>query len=133
VKAEAKAERAEAAASAKAAAASNGGASAAAKPQAAAPVAAPATKEDRARDRAKERELQNRRRAIEKKVQDYEKRIAELETLQAGRSTELSQPDVYADQGKYGSLLSAYTEDQKKLEELMLRWEQAQAELGDAK
>jgi ATP-binding cassette subfamily F protein 3 len=129
VKAEAKAERAEAAASAKAAAASNGGATAAAKPQ----VAAPATKEDRARDRARERELQNKRRAIEKKVQDYEKRIADLETLQAGRSTELSQPDVYADQAKYGSLLSAYTEDQKKLEELMLRWEQAQAELGDAK
>ncbi len=95
-------------------------------------AAGPQSKEDRARDRAKEREHQNRRRALEKKVQDYEKRIADLETLQTGRSNELSQPEVYADQAKYGSLLSAYTEDQKKLEELMLRWEQAQAELGEA-
>jgi ATP-binding cassette, subfamily F, member 3 len=94
-----------------------------------APVAAQ-SKEDRSRDRARERELQNRRRGAEKKVQDYEKRIAELETLQAGRSADLSQPDVYADQAKYGALLSSYTEDQKKLEELMLRWEQAQAELA---
>jgi ATP-binding cassette subfamily F protein 3 len=107
---------------------------AASKPATDAPrAAAPPSKEDRARDRAKEREAQNRRRALEKKVQDYEKRIAELETQQTGRSTELSQPEVYADQSKYGSLLSAYTEDQKKLEELMLRWEQAQAELADVK
>jgi hypothetical protein len=65
-------------------------------------------------------------------VADYEKRIAELEVLQSSRSTELSQPEVYADQDRYGTLLRGFTEDQKKLEELMLRWEQSQAELAQA-
>jgi ATP-binding cassette subfamily F protein 3 len=130
-KAERQAEAAAAKVSAKASAKPDAGGSAAKAEAPRAPVA-PQSKEDRARDRAKERELQNKRRALEKKVQDYEKRIAELETLQTGRSSDLSQPEVYADQSKYGALLSAYTEDQKKLEELMLRWEQAQAELAAA-
>jgi len=92
--------------------------------------AAPLSKEDKARDRAKDREQQKKRRDLEKRVADYEKRIAELETLQASRSTELSQPEIYADQDRYGTLLRGFTEDQKKLEELMLRWEQAQAEFA---
>ena len=94
------------------------------------PPAAPRSKEDKARDRASDRESQRKRRDLEKRIQDYEKRIAELETRQGTRSAELSQPDVYADKDRYGSLLSSFTEDQKKLEELMLRWEQAQAELA---
>ena len=99
-------------------------------PATAAEPVKPLSREERARDRAKDREAQKQRRDLEKRVQDYEKRIAELEALQAGRSGDLSQPDVYADQQRYGALLSAYTEGQKKLEELMLRWEQAQAEFG---
>ena len=90
----------------------------------------PRSKEDKARERASDRESQKKRRELEKRVQEYEKRISELESLQAGRSNELSQPDVYADKDRYGPLLSSYTEDQKKLEELMLRWEQSQAELA---
>ncbi len=90
---------------------------------------APASKEDRARERQKDKDLQRKRRDLEKRVADYEKRIAELESQQAARSGELSQPEVYADQQRYGTLLKGFTEDQKKLEELMLRWEQAQAEL----
>jgi hypothetical protein len=92
-------------------------------------AAAPPSKEDRARDKAADRELRRKRGELEKKIKECEARIAEIETLQSGRSTELSQPEVYADQSRYGALLSAYTEDQKKLEELLLRWEQAQASL----
>jgi ATP-binding cassette subfamily F protein 3 len=90
----------------------------------------PVTKEDKARERAKDKEAQKARRDLEKRVQDHEKRIAELEAEQAARSAQLSDPDAYADQQRYGTLVSAYTEDQKKLEELMLRWEQGQAELA---
>ncbi|HEY2772609.1 MAG TPA: ABC-F family ATP-binding cassette domain-containing protein [Candidatus Binatia bacterium] len=100
-------------------------------PPAAAPVDPRGAKDEKARERAKDREAQRTLRDLEKRVQEYEARIAEIETLQAGRSNELSQPEIYADQQRYGSLLSAYTEDQKKLEELMLRWEQAQASLAE--
>jgi ATP-binding cassette subfamily F protein 3 len=89
-----------------------------------------ASPEDRAREKARSRESQKQRRELEKRVQDYEKRIAELETEQAARSADLSHPDVYADRERYGSLVSSYAEDQKKLEELMMRWEQAQASLA---
>ena len=128
---EAKAEQQLARADAKAGKGADG-ASAESQPaaQSAARAATPASKEDKARDRARDREQQKKRRELEKRVADYEKRIAELETLQASRSTELSQPDVYADQARYGTLLRGFTEDQKKLEELMLRWEQAQAEVA---
>ena len=94
------------------------------------PVAAPKTKEDKARDREKDRELSKKRRELEKKVADYEQRINQLEAEQASRSADLSKPEVYADQSRYGKLLASFTEDQKKLEELMQRWEQAGAELA---
>ena len=86
----------------------------------------PQSKEDKAADR----EQQKKRREIAQRVQEYEKRIGDLETLQTKRSEELSQPDVFADQGRCGPLLSSYTEDQKKLEEMMQRWELAQAEFA---
>ena len=98
-------------------------------PAAAAP-APPKSKEDKARDREADRAAQKKRRELEKKVSEYEQRIAQLETEQASRSAELSKPEVYADQALYGRLLAAFTEDQKKLEELMLRWEQAGADLA---
>jgi ATP-binding cassette subfamily F protein 3 len=64
-----------------------------------------------------------------KKVTEFEERIAALEQEQETRSTELSKPDIYDDQKRYNELLGGYRDDASKLEELMARWEQAQAEL----
>jgi len=60
-----------------------------------------------------------------RKIAEYEARIGELEKMQAERSRELSQPQTYADQSRYHDILSSYTRDQRKLEELMARWERA--------
>jgi len=65
-----------------------------------------------------------------KKIADYEARIEKLEQIQAERSAELSQPETYADPSRYEKLLSSYTRDQRKLEELMARWERACADSG---
>ncbi|HYC56162.1 MAG TPA: ABC-F family ATP-binding cassette domain-containing protein [Candidatus Binatia bacterium] len=115
------------------------------KPRAAAarPSAAPASGPRPGNDRAakpvaqarpassnRQREQKNKTRELERRITDYETRIGALEKAQEERSRELSDPAVYADQSRYGSLLAAYTEDKKKLEELMLRWEQAQASLA---
>jgi len=62
-----------------------------------------------------------------RRVAEYEKRIADLEERQAVRSKELSRPEIYQDQSRYQELLAAFTQDQRKLDELLQRWERAQA------
>ena len=70
-----------------------------------------------------------RRKSTEaRRVGEYEKRIADLEERQALRSKELSRPEIYQDQPRYQELLAAFTQDQRKLEELLQRWERAQAD-----
>jgi len=71
------------------------------------------------------------RRALRKKIAEYEQRIAELEKLQGERSAELSLAETYQDKDRYARLLAAYSEDASKLEELVGRWEHAQEKLGD--
>jgi len=72
-------------------------------------------------------------RGLERKIKDFEERIAAIENEQAERSTELSKPETYADTERYNALLASYREDASKLEELMGRWEAAGAELGGIK
>jgi len=77
------------------------------------------------------RKSNNAMRALERKVIDLEKRIASLEATQAERSAELSKPETYADQQRYNELLGCFQRDADKLEELMGRWEHAQAQLEE--
>ena len=69
--------------------------------------------------------------ALDRKIADYESRIAKLEKSQTGRSEELSQPEIYENQERYHVLLAAYQQDAVKLEELIGRWESAQSELSE--
>jgi len=68
--------------------------------------------------------------ALDRKIADYELRIAALEQTQAARSEELSRPESYENQERYHLLLSEYQRDAAKLEELIVRWESAQSELS---
>jgi ATP-binding cassette subfamily F protein 3 len=99
--------------------------------------AAPVPKEeDKARKR-KEAEDRNRRTKVlgplEKSVAQLEARIGELEAAQAKRSSELSDPSVYADAARRNRLLSEFQDGQTKLDELTARWEKAAAELESAR
>jgi uncharacterized small protein (DUF1192 family) len=69
-------------------------------------------------------------RALQKSVAELETRIAALEEQQAQRSAELSKPETYADSARYGVLLAEYQADAAKLEDLLGRWERAQAEMA---
>lgn len=80
--------------------------------------------------RSRSREQRDRR-ALQKKIAEYETRIAQLERLQSERSAELSLAETYKNQERYAELLAAYSEDADKLDELVGRWEHAQEELGD--
>jgi ATP-binding cassette, subfamily F, member 3 len=103
---------------------------------AAAAAAAKSREDDKARKRreADERSKRNQKLGpLEKQVQQLEARIAELEVLQTGRSGELADPAVYADDARRRKLLSDYQQGQEKLEELNARWETAAAELEQAK
>jgi len=101
-------------------------------PAAASPAPARNREDDKARKRREAEARQKRSKALgplEKKVADLEDRIAALETAQAGRSAELADPAVYADDARRRTLLGDYQGDQAKLEELTARWEAAAEEL----
>ena len=70
---------------------------------------------------------------LEKQVSQLEDRIAELESAQSRRSTELADPAVYADDARRRRLLGEFQDAQEKLEELTGRWETAAAELEQAR
>lgn len=103
----------------------------------ASPAAGAKSREDdkaRKRREAEERTRRNQKLGpLEKQVTQLEARISELEVLQAGRSTELADPEVYADDARRRRLLSEYQQGQEKLEELNARWEAAAEELEKAK
>jgi ATP-binding cassette subfamily F protein 3 len=103
---------------------------------ASAAAAAKSREDDKARKRreAEERSRRNQKLGpLEKQVTQLEARIAELETAQTGRSAELADPAVYADDARRRKLLGDYQQGQEKLEELNSRWEVAAAELEAAK
>jgi ATP-binding cassette subfamily F protein 3 len=87
-------------------------------------------KHDRRLTREEEKAARARRRELARTVADYEKRIAELETVQAQREGVLSDPATYEDRERYDRIVSEYQRDGRKIEELMARWERAQAELA---
>ena len=108
-------------------------------PPTAAPVAPtppPSRDDDKARKRreAEERQVRNKTLGpLEKRVTDLEERITAIETAQTGRSAELADPAVYADDARRKKLLKDYQSDQEKLEELTPRWEAAAQELEAAR
>lgn len=91
--------------------------------------------EEKARKR-REAELRKKRNKVigplEKKVSRLEERITEIETAQAERSQQLSDPEVYADDKRRDQLLGDFQKGQAKLDELTGRWERAQEQLDAA-
>jgi ATP-binding cassette subfamily F protein 3 len=104
---------------------------------AAAAAPPPKPKEDDKARKRREADARNRRAKVlgplEKQVAQLEERIAELESAQSRRSTELSDPEVYADDARRRKLLGDFQDAQEKLEELTGRWETAAADLEKAR
>jgi ATP-binding cassette subfamily F protein 3 len=101
-----------------------------------APTPPPSRDDDKARKRREAEERQVRGKTLgplEKRVTELEERITAIETAQAGRSAELADPAVYADDARRKKLLKDYQSDQEKLEELTPRWEAAAQELEAAR
>ena len=91
---------------------------------------------EKARKR-KEAELRANKGGGEKRlateVEKLEREIAALESAQAERSAQLSDPEVYADKTRSQTLLDAFRDAQHKLESLQARWEKALTELEAAR
>jgi len=66
-------------------------------------------------------------------VERLEREIAALETAQAERSAQLSDPEVYADKARSQTLIDGFRDAQHKLESLQARWEKALTELEAAR
>jgi ATP-binding cassette subfamily F protein 3 len=102
-----------------------------------APRPAAVSRQDDKERKRKEAEARQKRAKIlgplEKQVSQLEDRIAELESAQSRRSTELADPEVYADDARRRRLLGEFQEAQEKLEELTGRWETAAAQLEQAR
>ncbi len=60
---------------------------------------------------------------IKNKLSELEARIEELEKREAELSSQLADPEIYANHKKSGPLLMEYNEVRRKLEELLGRWE----------
>ena len=69
---------------------------------------------------------------LQKKVEETEKRIGELEESQAECSSQLADPAVYDDEKKRNELLASFQKGAQKLDELNLRWEHQLAALEEA-
>jgi len=107
---------------------SSAGENGAPRPVAEAHAAVPAR--PRQESRQEQKRARNKRRDAERRISEYEARIAELEREQAARTETLSRPETYADVASYERLLGEYQRDARKLEELLARWEAAQSELA---
>jgi ATP-binding cassette subfamily F protein 3 len=103
----------------------------------AAPAAEPRSDRDADKERKRREAAQRQARAGEKKlaseVEKLEHQIATLETAQAQRSTELANPEVYADKARSQKLIDAFRDAQKELELLQSRWEHALTQLEAAR
>jgi ATP-binding cassette subfamily F protein 3 len=86
------------------------------------------------RQRAETRRLiSNTLKPIQDELSQLEERIAKLESREKELEKTLAEPKVIRDKTQYLPLLNEYDEVKKGLEELMLRWEHKQKELGSAK
>ncbi len=70
---------------------------------------------------------------IQDELSQLEERIAKLESREKELEKTLAEPQVIRDKTQYLPLLNEYGEVKKGLEELILRWEHKQTELGSAK
>ena len=68
---------------------------------------------------------------IKNKLSELETRIEELEKRQTELSSQIADPEIYADHKRSGPLLLEYSEVRSKLEELLSRWEYQQALLEE--
>jgi ATP-binding cassette subfamily F protein 3 len=90
--------------------------------------------------KAQKRERAERRQLIQKtltpimaQLERLEKRISDLEARQKELEKSLADPDLFKDKERGVPLLNDYNRGRKKLEELLLRWEQAQIRLESEK
>ncbi len=105
-------------------------------PADAAPPAPSRSRDDeraRRREEARLRELRGKKIGpLKKKVDDYERRIAELEAKQKERNDRLCDPGVKLEDRERFALLDALQSDQAKIDELVERWGKLQEELDAA-
>jgi ATP-binding cassette subfamily F protein 3 len=94
-------------------------------------------REEEKRRKREEAERRNERSKklgkVEQKVRDLEARIAEIETKQKERNDRLCNPSGFANEKERFETLTALQVDAEKMEELTMRWENAQEELDKAK
>ena len=88
---------------------------------------------ERKRKEAELRTTRSAEKRLANEVERLEREIAELESAQAERSSQLADPDVYADKTRSQTLIDAFRSAQQKLESLQARWEQALTELESAR
>ncbi len=78
---------------------------------------------ERKRREAEARNVKSKKlRPLQKRAEELEARIAELEGEQKERATALEDPDVYGDEAKRFAILTELQTTQDKLEELTERW-----------
>ncbi len=92
-----------------------------------------AEEKERKRREAEARNVKSRKiRPLQKRAEELEARIAELEEEQKGRASALEDPEVYGDEAKRFALLTELQTTQDKLEELTERWAGVQEEIEEA-
>jgi ATP-binding cassette, subfamily F, member 3 len=106
-------------------------------PQVAAPVPQPERTGGQGKDARRERALQREKRLralgpLLEEIARLEQRIAELEREKKAAEAQLADPGVFADAARSTSLVTAYRDAQRKVEELYGRWEERQEELQQA-
>ena len=93
------------------------------------------------RDQKRERKERAERRRIihdtlkpiQTELENLERRIAEREARQEEVEKMLADPSVFSDKNKSVPLLKEYSESRRELDDLLLRWEQAENKLESAK
>jgi len=93
------------------------------------------------RDQKRERKERAERRRIihdtlkpiQTELENLERRIAEREARQKEVEKMLADPSVFSDKNKSVPLLKKYSESRRELDDLLLRWEQAENKLESAK
>jgi ATP-binding cassette subfamily F protein 3 len=85
------------------------------------------------RERALQREQRDKALGpIKRAIVELEQRIAQLEQEKKGAETQLADPALFSDPARSTSLVTAYRDASRKLEELYARWEHKNEELAAA-
>jgi ATP-binding cassette subfamily F protein 3 len=85
------------------------------------------------RERALQREQRDKTLGpIKRAIAELEQRIAQLEQEKKGAETQLADPALFSDPARSTSLVTAYRDASRKLEELYARWEHKNEELAAA-